>query len=172
MVNDMLDLSSLEAGKIKLRTSDFALDGVVQEVLASLQPLAREKNLTLTFDSSSGAMVLGDRDRVKQILINLIGNSLKFTDTGSIRVSSASTNQFVKVFVSNTGPSMTPEQQKRLFKKFEQLGTRASGTGLGLHVSRELARAMGGDLWLEKSVPKEGTTFAFSLPLANLTPLQ
>ena len=172
IVNDMLDESSLEAGKIKLRTSDFAVDGVVQEVLASLQSLAKEKNLALTSDSSGGAIVLGDKDRVRQILTNLISNAIKFTDKGSIHISSAPADKVMKVFVTNTGPVMTAEQQQQLFKKFEQLGTKASGTGLGLYVSRELARAMGGDLSLEKSVPGEGTTFAFSLPLANLLPLK
>jgi signal transduction histidine kinase len=172
MVNDMLDTSSLEAGKIKLRTSDFALDGVVQEALASLQPLALEKQLVLESTGSGGAMVLADRDRVKQILINLIGNSLKFTDEGSIRISSQVDDELVNVFVSNTGPAMTPEQQEKLFQKFEQLGTKASGTGLGLSVARELARAMGGDLWLEKSVEGGDTTFGFSLPRATLTPTQ
>ncbi len=172
VVNDMLDIASLQAGKIKLHVSTFALDGVVQEVVASLQPLARDKNLTLEAKSSSGTLVVADRDRTKQILINLLGNSLKFTDKGSVRVSSEAAEKLVKVLVANTGVSIPPDKQKLLFLKFEQLSNKAGGTGLGLHIARELARAMGGDLWLEKSVEGGETVFAFSLPVATMVPLK
>lgn len=172
IVNDMLDASSLAAGKLKLKLTPFAIDGVVQEVLASLQPLAQQKHLVLEVKNSSGVLALGDRDRVKQILINLLGNSLKFTDSGNIRVSSESNGKIVKVFVANTGPSIPPEKQKLLFQKFEQLSNKPGGTGLGLSIARELARAMGGDLWLEKSEAGEETVFAFSLPQASMVPLK
>jgi signal transduction histidine kinase len=172
IVNDMLDIASLQNGKMKLTLTTFALDGVVQEVVASLQPLARNKNLTLEAKNSSSTMVVADRDRTKQILINLLGNALKFTDKGGISISSEAGDKLIKVLVANTGPAIPPDKQKMLFHKFEQLSNKPGGTGLGLSIARELARAMGGDLWLEKSVEGGETVFAFSLPVASMVPLK
>jgi signal transduction histidine kinase len=116
-------------------------------------------------------IVQADPQKLGQMLTNLIGNALKFTDTGEIVLSSREENEKVIILVSDSGIGISPGNQKKLFAKFQQISSqqagRPAGTGLGLYISREYARMMGGDLWLVSSVMGKGAAFAFSLPKAG-----
>ncbi len=134
-------------------------------------PIAIEKGLPLVIVNSPLAMVQADKDKVREILNNLIGNALKFTESGEVNVSWAADADEVKVFIKDSGIGITAAEQMKLFGKFKQITTqqvgKPAGSGLGLYISRELARKMGGELWIEESKFKHGSIFAFSLPKAD-----
>ena len=123
-------------------------------------------------------LVHADPERTRQVLINLIGNSLKFTEDGLIKISFGHEGQFVKVFVADTGKGISTKQQQHLFRKFEQSGenvlTRDSvqGTGLGLYISKMIMEQMDGEIKLEHSEPGKGAVFSISLPVAVKKPLE
>lgn len=170
LVNDLLDLSRIKAGRLKYTLSEFDIAPVISEVCELLKPIAEAKGITLSISQVNAAVVLADIDKVKQILNNLIGNSLKFTDKGSIMLSTKIDNDRAVILVTDTGIGIAKEDQGRLFGQFQQLKSskgRPPGTGLGLYISKEMVRKMGGDLWLEKSEIGTGSTFAFSLPIAK-----
>lgn len=170
LVNDLLNLSRIQAGKMRYMFSEFPLTDVITEAVHLLQPLSEQKGLQLTTAKLEPVIVQGDSDKVKEILNNLIGNSLKFTDRGSITISVKSEKDKVNVYVTDTGIGIGKADQGKLFGMFEQLESRegrSTGTGLGLHISREMTRKMGGELWIEKSDVGAGSTFAFSLPIAK-----
>ena len=112
-------------------------------------------------------IVRSDINKAKEILTNIIGNAFKFTDKGGIDLSVKEDENLVTIFISDTGIGIAKENQDKLFGKFEQINSqergRPEGTGLGLYISRELARKIGGDVWIENSVPGQGSVFAFSL---------
>jgi signal transduction histidine kinase len=169
LVNNMLDVSKIESGKISLDFSSFPIDGLVSEVITSLQPLAREKGLTLEANIP-GTIVRADKEKTREIITNLIANALKYTDTGSVSTTTKETKDKVTLLVMDTGPGIPEEEQDRLFQKFGKVNTstakKVKGTGLGLYIAKKLAEKMGGDVWLEKSEKGVGSTFAFSLKLA------
>ncbi len=173
LVNDLLNVSRIQAGRLKYTISDFFIQPVAKEVVDLLTPIAEEKGLKLQVGSEfKEGMVSADLDKVKQILNNLIGNSFKFTDKGSITVLSSEDSETVKIFVEDTGIGISVEDQQKLFGKFQQLESgkgRPAGTGLGLYLSLQMAKKMGGNLWLEKSEKGKGSTFAFSVPKAKST---
>lgn len=170
LVNDLLSLSRIQAGRLKYALSEFSIAEVITQTVHLLLPLSKQKGLSLTAANLESVVVQGDADKVKEILNNLIGNSLKFTDKGSITVSIKAVNDKVVTFVTDTGIGIAKEEQPKLFGKFQQITSsagRPAGTGLGLYLSLEMARKMGGNVWLEKSEVGIGSTFAFSIPLAN-----
>jgi signal transduction histidine kinase len=139
---------------------------VVEAVVAQHRSLAAQKGLRLAWrdEGAPGAVVL-DRQRVRQILVNLIGNATKFTDTGDVDVEVGGADEDgLRVAVRDTGPGISPEQQEVIFEEFHQAEGTAPGTGLGLSISRLLARAMGGDITLESEVGR-GSVFTVALPL-------
>jgi signal transduction histidine kinase len=169
LINDLLDVSRLQTGRINYNLSNFSLKPVMTEVVDSLQSIATQKGIALnvTGDDSS---VQSDSDWTKQVLNNLIGNALKFTDKGSITLNCKSEGDVVLISVTDTGMGIKPEDQGKLFERFHQLHTtkrKYVGSGLGLYISKEVARKMGGDLILEKSAVDVGSTFVFSLPKAD-----
>ena len=175
LVSDFLDLSRLQQGKIKFLKQPFALEELISEVVGGLSDLAKAGGIKLVLKRSKSALpaVLADPDRVKQVLINLIGNAIKFTEEGSVTVKAQIQNdQMAKVSVSDTGRGMSQESKRLLFHKFQQTGesllTRDTtrGTGLGLYISRLLIEEMGGQIGLSSSTVGEGSTFAFTLPVA------
>ncbi|HEY2630024.1 MAG TPA: ATP-binding protein, partial [Usitatibacter sp.] len=158
LINDMLDLAKIEAGKLDLDVEACACEEVVHEVAASLRPLANSKGLPIEVVVPSGSTVVQtDRRVVKQILLNLVGNAIKFTDAGhvGIRLERGDASE-VRFAVGDTGPGIAAGDQGRLFSAFTQLdGTtrrRHEGTGLGLHLSRKLAEALGGRITLRSTV--------------------
>lgn len=175
IVNDFLDLSRIEQGKITIESSEFAIEEVVESVAYEMKASLQEKKLYLKVDHTLDTLprVFGDKNRVKQVVYNLIGNSVKFTDKGGITLKAVVAGNAVKVTVADTGRGITKASQKLLFHKFQQAGdsllTRdtARGTGLGLYISRLLVQAMGGTVELEKSAEGKGSTFSFTLPIAT-----
>lgn len=170
LVNNMLNVSRIEDDRLAFKVADFSVGKTISDVVTNLQPIAKEKKIQLTASDLNGAVVKADEDKVRQILNNLIGNSLKFTDKGSVKLSVNQKDDRVQVSVTDTGVGIPSAEQQKLFGKFQQAdsgGKKREGTGLGLYISRELARKMGGDVWLESSKQGKGSTFAFSLPKAS-----
>ena len=174
LVNDALDLARIEAGKLQLDPVDFELRGLADDVAGLMAPLATQRGLRFSthVDPSSPLHLRGDRGRISQILLNLIGNALKFTERGEVAlVVSPLSPQGVSFEVRDTGPGLNEEQKARLFRRFEQAegartATRYGGSGLGLAISQELAAAMGGRIEVD-SAPGQGTRFIVALPLGE-----
>ncbi|HYR12125.1 MAG TPA: ATP-binding protein [Longimicrobium sp.] len=175
LVNDVLDLSKMEAGKLELVIQPIQPYEIVEQALQTVEFQARDKGLALAVTPAVPLPSLSsDADRVRQILVNLLSNAVKFTDRGTATVALAPVEaiegedgirrHWVEIRVSDTGPGIAPEDQERIFHEFEQVsGTRHGGTGLGLPISRKLARLLGGELRVE-SAPGRGSTFSLRLP--------
>ncbi len=171
LVNDALDLARIEAGKLQLDAQPFALRGMLDEVIELMKPLSEQR--LLQFDDAIASdvptVVLGDPMRIKQILLNLLGNAIKFTEQGSVGLHvSMGHGDDILFEVRDTGPGLNDEQKSRLFRRFEQADSRTSarygGSGLGLAISQELAAAMAGRITVD-STPGQGTRFVVELPL-------
>jgi signal transduction histidine kinase len=166
LINEILDLSKIEAGKLMIDAQPFDPHELVESVVAQHRSLAAQKGIRLRWeDLGSPDEVILDRQRVRQILVNLLGNALKFTEHGEITaVTDGAAEGRLHVAVRDTGPGIAPAQHAAIFEEFGQAGGDASGTGLGLAISRRLARVMGGDVTVE-SEPGHGSTFHVTLPL-------
>ncbi len=174
LVNDALDLARIEAGKLQLVEADFALCTLLDDIAGLMAPAAERKGLAYVeqIEPDAPPALRGDRTRVQQILLNLIGNAVKFTETGHVAVETfALQPRGVRFVVSDTGPGLNAEQKARLFRRFEQAdgartAARYGGSGLGLAISQELAAAMDGRIRVESEIGK-GTRFIVELPLAQ-----
>lgn len=169
LINDILDLSKIEAGRMDLAVEEFAVAPLVAEVLETVRPLVEKgENVLETHGIEQAGSMLSDPFRVKQILFNLLSNASKFTEKGTIGVAVARDVERISFRVSDTGVGMTAEQLGRLFQVFRQAKASTArthgGTGLGLCISQSLSRMMGGDI-TAKSAPGEGSTFEVVLPL-------
>lgn len=168
LVSDLLDVSRIEAGRIAYNLTAVDLEPLLGEVIAQMAPLAKSRRILLRTKLRQPDQVQADSDKVKQILINLISNALKFTDKGSITVTMEKADDYVVVSVTDTGIGIERKNQEKLFTKFSQISSqqrgRPAGTGLGLYISRSLAQAMGGNLKLTQSTIQKGSTFSFNLP--------
>lgn len=180
LMEDALDMARIESGQLHLDVAPFALEPLLEQVHALLLPVAQGKPVQLQWHSDlpAGSAFLGDARRLRQILLNLLGNALKFTAQGRVQVLAErrASGSGLLLHVRDTGPGMTAAQCRRLFQRFEQAegadtAARYGGSGLGLAISRELAQAMGGDIAVE-SVPGQGSCFTVTLPLhdARLPP--
>ncbi|KAF1711263.1 histidine kinase [Pseudoxanthomonas kalamensis DSM 18571] len=172
LVNDALDLARIEAGKLELDQQDFGLRELVSEVASLTAPMAAKRGLAFSsqIDARAPLALRGDSMRVRQILLNLLNNAIKFTERGSVELRvEALAGEGVRFVVSDTGPGINAEQQQRLFRRFEQAegaqtATRYGGSGLGLAICQELSVAMGGQITVD-SAPGNGTRFIVELPL-------
>jgi len=169
LINDILDLSKIEAGRLELRPEPFDVATVVTESLASIRALADAKMLSLETGLDVPAALEADRLRVKQVLVNLLSNAVKFTpDGGQIRVEAYIRNGLVAFTVSDTGVGIPSEEHKSIFDKFHQVGATAKGiregTGLGLAITKRLIEEHGGTIEVE-SEPDRGSRFTFTIPL-------
>ncbi len=169
MVNNMLNVSRLEEGRLATNVSVFPIWETADGIVSILEPLGRASNIAISHSVPHDLYAKADKEHSREIIINLVGNALKFTNAGSIKVSTSSIGNQVKVRVTDTGRGIKDDDKEKLFKKYGQVGEQGkiTGTGLGLFISREMARKMGGDVWLEKSEPGKGSTFAFSIPKAS-----
>lgn len=167
LVNDILDITKIEAGAVKLSSEVVALEPVVGQVIESMRPLAAEKGLAISLDVSADLTVCTDRTKLQQILINLIGNAIKFTPTGSVHVRAERVAGAVTLCVSDTGIGIPEDEQPAIFEEFHQARSvergKPVGTGLGLPISRRLARMLGGELTVSSEVGA-GSVFSLSLP--------
>lgn len=160
----------MQAGNLKYQISDFPIDERLASLGNLLKPIAEEKKIVLKVQSDSGKVVHADKERVDQVLNNLVGNALKFTSKGSVEVSVTVQGKMFKIRIADSGVGIEEKDQQKLYRKFQQLDSgvdRSQGTGLGLYISREMARAMGGDVYLESSIKGKGSIFVFSLPLSE-----
>lgn len=172
LINDVLDLSKIEEGKIELQAGPVSLVGLVQEVVETLKPIAAEKNLLIQVAiPESSLMVWADRDKVMQVLMNLIGNAIKFTeDRGRVTVSAAvDGSEWIRVSVRDTGQGIPTEELRKIFDKFYQVSAegkeKPKGTGLGLAIAKTLIELHGGKIWVESDLNR-GSTFCFTLPVS------
>jgi len=171
LINDVLDISKIEAGQMNVERQRFDPCPLLQAVVRLLQPQAEAKRLTLRVAAAQqGLAALGDPRRFEQILFNLVSNALKFTERGGVLLKVAQEPAELRFEVTDTGIGIAPEDQARLFVPFQQIDNsisrRYQGTGLGLAISRRLAELMGGRLGL-RSEPGQGSTFWLSLPRAD-----
>ena len=168
IIGDILDMSKIEAGRLELVVEPFDVERIAGELMATTAPLAEQKGLSLTLDIARDVgLLVADRTRVRQVLWNLIGNAIKFTDRGQIAVTVRRENGDVLFAVSDTGIGIAPEHLPHIFDPFSQInpGRRGSisGTGLGLSISKSLVELHGGHIWVE-SQPGRGSTFRFAIP--------
>jgi signal transduction histidine kinase len=171
LINAVLDLSKIEAGQLTLTYSDYSLAEVVQIAVSSVESLAAAKNLDLHVDLAPDLPIgRGDERRISQVVLNLVGNAIKFTDSGSVRISATRSDDHFVVSVADTGPGIAPDEQERVFEEFHQVdasSTRAKGgTGLGLAIAKRIVELHGGRIWVE-STPGQGARFTFTLPIAE-----
>ncbi|HEY3950378.1 ATP-binding protein [Phenylobacterium sp.] len=173
ILNDVLDLSKIEAGKLELEQAEFDLEEIAQGGVNAFTATAQAKGLALTLNVQPAArgVYVGDSVRVRQILYNLISNGLKFTGKGGVTVTLSRRGRRLRLRVADTGIGVAPEKLAGLFQKFEQADAsttrRYGGTGLGLAICRDLAELMGGEIHAE-STPGEGATFTVELPLERI----
>lgn len=167
LINDILDLSKIEAGRLQLAIETVRLDATFSEVLDTLNPLAGQKSHQMVKRAAPDISVRADATRLKQILINLMGNAIKFTpEGGKIELAAQRDGESVRIEVRDSGPGIPPEEQKRIFEAFYRLnrGDKAEGTGLGLAITQRLVELHGGQLGLD-SQPGSGSCFYFTLSI-------
>ena len=169
LINAVLDLSKIEAGQLVLDLADYSLTDVVQTVCTAVEPLAADKKLALRVEASKDLPVgHGDERRLTQVLLNLVGNAIKFTDDGEVVITATASNGSFNVSVKDTGPGISQADQAKLFQEFQQadssLTRKKGGTGLGLAISKRIIEMHGGRIWID-SVVGEGSTFSFMLPV-------
>ncbi len=169
LINDVLDLSKIEAGQLTLSLDDYSLSDVVHGVVSAVEPLAAEKRLAFKADvppDLPGGR--GDERRLSQVLLNLVGNAIKFTDKGEVAVRASTANGTFTVAVCDTGPGIAADDQVKIFEEFQQADSsitrKKGGTGLGLSIAKRIIEMHGGRIWVE-SEPGKGSTFYFTLPV-------
>lgn len=177
LIDEILDLSKIEADRLEAERNVVDLPLLLDDVFTGMAMIAREKSLNFehSWTSNPAGYVITDHTRLRQIIINVIGNAIKFTDCGSVVVTLCVTKKVVgrnlEVRVRDTGIGLSREQQDRIFEPFMQADSsvtrRFGGTGLGLALSKRLAKVLGGDLMLEDSVPNQGSTFAITIDIGE-----
>jgi signal transduction histidine kinase len=169
LINTVLDISKIEAGQFKLNLGEYALGNIVETVMGATESLAATKKLAFKTEVAKGLPYgFGDEQRLTQVLLNLVGNAIKFTDAGEVRIVAGAANAHFTVSVSDTGPGIPAEECERIFEKFRQVdssNTRAKGgTGLGLAIARDIVEMHGGRIWVESTIG-QGSTFRMELPV-------
>jgi signal transduction histidine kinase len=169
LINDVLDLSKIEAGQLVLELSDYSVQDIAQTVRSTLEPLASDKKLAFKVEMASELPPgHGDGRRLTQVLINLVGNAIKFTDAGEVAIKADANNGSFYVSVRDTGPGISAADQAKLFQEFQQadnaITRKKGGTGLGLAISKRIIEMHGGRIWVDSMVG-QGSTFSFTLPV-------
>ena len=169
LINDILDLAKVEAGQMELRLQEVPVEPVIAQALALVEPLAAEKHLTIRSEASTAGVVLADAGKLKQMLLNLISNAIKFTaEGGTVKISARRLQGAIEIAVADTGIGISDADQAKIFMEFHQVdpgpGRRQQGTGLGLALTRRFALLHGGDVHVTSKVG-EGSVFTLRLPL-------
>ena len=162
----MLDIAKIESGQFTLNMAEYAVESLVETVRSATESLAQNKKLAFKTEVAKSLPIgLGDEQRLTQLLLNLVGNAIKFTDTGEVRVTAKLKNGGFNVSVTDTRPGIPLEHQTRIFEQFHQVAnTKAKGgTGLGLAIAKQIIEMHGGRIWVE-SAPGKGATFQMELP--------
>ncbi len=168
LINDVLDLSKIEAGKMSLVEEDYSTRALLEAAASTIESLATAKGLTLSVDAfAAPALVRGDEGKVRQVVLNLLSNAVKFTESGSVTISAHAENDHWNIEITDTGVGIAPEHLAIIFEEFRQVDAsstrQAGGTGLGLAISRKMAHLMGGDISV-RSALGQGSTFVLRLP--------
>jgi signal transduction histidine kinase len=173
LINDVLDLSKIEAGQLRLSLEDYSIEDVVQCVVKLVESLATEKSLALKIELPNDLPTAhGDQRRLTQVLLNLVGNAIKFTDSGEVAIEAAASNGAYTLAVRDTGPGIDPADQIKIFEEFQQAdgsptttkdGTKG-GTGLGLSIAKRIVVMHGGQIWVESELGR-GSTFFIKVPV-------
>jgi len=174
LINDVLDISKIEAGQLKISVESFNLRDLIDQAVQSSRPALEKKGLTYSTNIPENIdVVQSDKRRVEQILLNLISNAVKFTEQGGIRIDCSCTDGSVQVSVTDSGIGMKEEDMNKLFQAFQQVDSgitrKFEGTGLGLYICKKLLELLGGRIWVT-STWGQGSTFCFSLPIKRETP--
>jgi signal transduction histidine kinase len=169
LINDVLDLSKIEAGQLVLDLADYSLRDVTQTVYSAVEPLAADKKLAFKAEVAPDLPPgHGDERRLTQVLLNLVGNAIKFTDAGEVTIKANASNGTFNLSVHDTGPGISTADQAKLFQEFQQadnsITRKKGGTGLGLAISKRIIEMHGGRIWVE-SLVGEGSTFFVTLPV-------
>jgi GAF domain-containing protein len=169
LINDVLDLSKIEAGQLALDLSDYSLEDIAQTVRSTLEPLAADKKLAFKVEVPPKMPPgHGDGRRLTQVVINLVGNAIKFTDAGEVVITAGATDGSFHLSVRDTGPGISSADQAKLFQEFQQadnaITRKKGGTGLGLAISKRIIEMHGGKIWLESQLG-QGSTFSFTVPV-------
>ncbi|APC38688.1 GAF domain-containing sensor histidine kinase [Clostridium estertheticum] len=169
LINDLLDISRMEAGKVVLNMRKIDIEEIITQVITLMNPIIRGKSLQVIQSiSETLPEIMADKDKLMQVIINLISNAIKFTQKGCIVCSARVVAQNIIVSISDTGVGIREEDKKYIFKKFSQVGDtltdKPTGTGLGLSICKYIIEEHGGEIWVESEIGK-GTDFSFSIPI-------
>jgi signal transduction histidine kinase len=169
LINDVLDLSKIEAGQLALDLADYTVEDIAHAVRSTLEPLATDKKLTFKLELAPELPPgRGDGRRLTQVLINLVGNAIKFTDVGEVAIQAKANNGSFHVSVRDTGPGISAADQSKLFQEFQQadnsITRKKGGTGLGLAISKRIIEMHGGRIWIDSAIG-QGSTFSFTVPV-------
>ena len=168
LINTVLDIAKIKSGQFTLNMAEYAIESVVETVRSATESLAQNKKLALKTEVAKSLPVgLGDEQRLTQVLLNLVGNAIKFTDAGEVRVTARAVNGHFNVSVADTGPGIPEHERTRIFEQFHQIDSSltkaAGGTGLGLAIAKQIVEMHGGRIWVESTVGK-GSTFQMEIP--------
>jgi signal transduction histidine kinase len=169
LINDVLDLSKIEAGQLVLTLGDYSIKELAQGVYVAVEPLATNKKLALRLDLQPDLPPAhGDDRRIAQVLLNLVGNAIKFTDAGEVTIRASAADGAYTIAVRDTGPGIAAADQGKIFEEFQQADNsvtrRKGGTGLGLAISKRIVEMHGGRIWVD-SEPGKGSVFSITLPI-------
>jgi signal transduction histidine kinase len=168
LINQILDLSKIEAGRLEVYPGRFHLESVIDECIRTVEPMIKQDSVELSSNLASDLPELySDRDKLKQIVLNLLSNAIKFTERGQIRLAAKGDKKWIAIDVADTGPGIPRDKFSFIFEEFRQMDggvTRQhGGTGLGLSISRHLAHLLGGDIFVD-SIVGQGSTFTIKVP--------
>jgi signal transduction histidine kinase len=169
LINTVLDIAKIESGQFTLNMAEYVIESVIETVRSATESLAQNKKLVLTTEVAKSLPIgLGDEQRLTQVLLNLVGNAIKFTDAGEVSIAAAARNSHFAISVKDSGPGIPLDQQDRIFDQFHQVDsslTKAKGgTGLGLAIAKQIVEMHGGRIWVE-STPGKGATFQMEVPI-------
>jgi signal transduction histidine kinase len=167
LINDVIDISKIEAGKMKIAIEKFDLISLAQEVKDSFAVIAEEKELKLLFQTPPTLLIKSDERKTRQVMVNFISNALKFTDRGEIEVKIRKKDESAEISVRDTGVGIKKEDMGKLFQAFNRIitnGRLTAGTGLGLYLSKKIIDLLHGDIKVESEFG-QGSVFTFTLPL-------